>query len=447
MMNCIIGLDIGTSAVKGVIMSEDGSVLMTKQEKFTYFGEENQHLINAEDYCNKCFSVIKQLADFVKGTHTVSAICSCCASGNLLLLDDQDMPLIPIIGWQTTVTEEEGDRFFTKEEQNSIYETVGWPFILQFPEVCLAAIKEYRSDLLEKAKTVTMSGEYLNFKLTGKWGLSYSAGTPFYLINQAKGEYDSALLNKLGIADKFLPPLYDKGTVLGTLTKQMAEELGLSEDTKVVLGSFDHPSGALGAGVFEQGQMLLSCGTSWVELFPVPSREFALATNGLVDRFMLKGEPYCAMKSLTSVNVKIEALRRHYFGNIELREFDALAIQGEPGCKGLKFDFTDSDLTKGEGFEKKEIARAIIEAAANLLKDNLDELKECGLKAEKITAIGGITNSAECVEIISQVLGIEITVVNGQSAGAVGACLLGGVGVGIFEDEKSAFNIMYNAKK
>lgn len=442
-MNCMIGLDIGTSAVKAAILTADGRVLGTASEKFQYFGEDGARLITAADYCAACFSTIRRLADSVGEEYTVTAICSCGASGNLLLLDGENRPLTPIIGWQSAAPEEDCDAFFSAEEKAAFHRLVGWPFNYHFPAAWLCSINLHHKVLLEQTRTVAMSIEYLNYQLTGKWGISHSMGTPFYLIDQGKGEYSLPLLEKLGIADKQFPPIHDKGTVLGKVMPDMAEHLHLSPDAVVVLGSFDHPSGALGAGVLREGEMLLSCGTSWVELFPVGSREFALSTGGLVDRFMLDGAPYCVMKSVTSLSELIDNLRRLYFGDIALQDFDKLVEQGEPGCGGLTFTFTESDTTAGQGFSAPQIARAIIEAAANKLKANLSELRQSGLRADRIVAIGGITNSRECMDVISQVLNLPIQVVNGQSAGAVGSCLLAGIATGVFESEEAAFDTMY----
>ena len=98
------------------------------------------------------------------------------------------------------------------------------------------------------------------------------------------------------------------------------------------------------------------------------------------------------------------------------------------------------NLQKALENTKNDIARAIIEGAALLLKDNLELLEKCGLKAEKITMIGGISNSKVCVDIVSKVLERPVMVSNGQGAGAVGACLLAGIGVGIYKSEKDAYS-------
>ena len=438
-MELLIGLDIGTTAIKGVLMSANGKIIKTVSGGYDYYSKETKKLLNPDGFIKICFSVIKNLAEFKSEEDKIISICSCCASGNLILLDDSDKPLTPIVGWQTTVSEEDKNCFFTKEEQDAFYETVGWPLGSRFPALYLATMKIHEPQLIKNTKTVAMSAEYLNFNLTGEWGISASMGTPFFLLNQEKGEYNLPLLQKLGIEDKNLPPIFDKGTVLGNILPEIAEKLNLSADTKVVLGSFDHPSGAMGSGVFDEGEMLLSCGTSWVEFFPVSSRKFALSTGGLVDRFMLNGSPYCVMKSITSISEKIDLLREYYLGKISHKEFDKLAKNAPFGSDGLRFDFTDNDYTIAGNYGKNDIARAIIESAAYILKDNLASLEKSGLKAEKITMIGGISNSPVCVKIVSEVLGKPVKVVNGQAAGAVGACMLAGIGVGLYKDEKAAF--------
>ncbi|MBQ2468160.1 MAG: hypothetical protein II503_00615, partial [Clostridia bacterium] len=418
-MEYLIGLDIGTSAVKGALMDEDGSVVRVTDKKFSYIFEGSFKLLDPGHFVDTCFAVIRDLSSSADGR--IAALCSCCASGNPLFLDERMEPLTRIIGWQSEIPQDDLDAVYTKEEQDEIYRIIGWDFFNGMPAADLAWIKLHRPDILERTKMLTMSAEYMNFLLTGKWGVSRSMGTPFYLIDQEKGEYSKMMLDKFGLREDMLPPIFEKGTVLGSVLPGKAEELGLDAGTKIVLGSFDHPSGALGAGVFDEGDLLLSCGTSWVELFPVASREFALSTGRLVDRFMINGTPWCVMDSVASLSDRIDALRERFFGKISYADFDELAAAGKPGCGGLRFDFSEDDGEKAEGFAKPDIARAIIESAAYLLKDNLAKLRQIGLRADRITAIGGITNSKVSIDIISDVMEQKINVVNGQSAGAVGS--------------------------
>ena len=120
-MNYLIGLDIGTTAIKGILLTVEGEVKDTFTGGYHYFGEKNQKLMDAEDYKEVCFSVIKKLAEGIGKNDKILSICSCCASGNLLLLDKDNKPITPIIGWQTLVSMEDQDAFLTKEEQAGIY--------------------------------------------------------------------------------------------------------------------------------------------------------------------------------------------------------------------------------------------------------------------------------------------------------------------------------------
>ncbi len=444
-MKCFIGLDIGTSAVKGALMSHDGVVLTTYSAPFTYRFEDGAKLLAPDHFLSVCFFVIQALSSYVSAE--ITAVCSCCASGNPLFLGGDGVPLTDIIGWQTVIPWDDINAVYTKAEQDGFYRTVGWGFFNGMVAADLAYIKIHKPEILKKTKMLCMNAEYLNYKLTGKWGISHSMGTPSYLMDQEKGVYNTAVLDKFGLGTDMLPPIYDKGTVLGSVLPDMAKKLGLKPDTKIVLGSFDHPSGALGAGVLEPGQLLLSCGTSWVELFPVESREHALSTGGLADRFTLHGAPYCVMSSLESISDKIDKRREHFFGVVPHKYFDGLAGEAAPGCDGLEFDFTEADFERAKGYSERNIARAIIEGAAKLLKKNLKELEGYGLYANSITAIGGITNSKIATNIISNVLEREIKVVNGQSAGAVGSCLLAGMGTGLYKDEFEAFSVMDSHNK
>lgn len=439
-MDHLIGLDLGTSAVKGALMTVNGDVVTTKSAPFEYTVRDNWKFLDPDHFSETCFSVIRALSASADGR--VAGVCSCCAAGDILFLDGEDKPLSPIVGWQSQISEKDVDAVYTKEEQDAVYARVGWPMLNSFPAAVLAWVKLHKPELLTDSAMLVMHAEYLNHLLTGKWGISRSMGTPGYLMDQEKGVYSPYMLEKFGLSEDKLPPIFEKGTVLGMVLPDMAAKLGLDGGTAVVLGSFDHPSGALGAGVLEPGQLLLSCGTSWVELFPVEDRAHAIATKGLVDRFTLYGPKWCVMKSLESVSDKIDALREHFFGKVPHKVFDGLAGEGEPGCHGLRFDFTEADYERAKGHDERDIARAIIESAARLLKDNLAELEGCGLYAESVTAIGGITNSKIATAIVEKVIERPLNVVNGQSAGAVGSCLLAGIGLGIYKDEHDAFNTM-----
>ncbi len=439
-MKCYIGLDIGTSAIKGVLLSQSGEILATESGQFEYCLQDRAKLMKPDMFLKTCFDVIKRLAEYPDAE--VAAICPSGASGNLILLDECFSPMTPIIGWQSKICESEFNTYFSCKKQEEIYRKVGWPAINSFPLAYLMWMKKNRPELIENSAMICMHIEYLNFALCGKFGISHSMGTPFYLIDQQNGEYNKELLRLLDISEEKLPAIHNKGYVLGNVTEDVAGRLKVGKNTKIVLGTFDHPSGAVGAGVFEKGDMLLSCGTSWVELFPAESREEAIQTGSLTDRFLLSGMPYCIMRSLESVSEKMAKYRTYFFGDISFADFDAYAEKSKLGCNGLSFDLSCGDYEKAEGFAKSDIARAIIESAAKLLSEHLSDIESLGVEAKRITIIGGITNSPVCIRIIAESIGREVRSINGVSAGAVGSAIVAAVGIGDFESEKICFEKM-----
>ena len=438
-MNCLIGLDIGTSAVKGLLLSEDGQTLAKAGRAFEYIRDGRLFLLDPDRFLEVCFDVIRTLADAKRPGDSVTGICPSCASGNLLYLGKDFRPLTRIIGWQSAIDEAEFETYYTADEAKAVYETVGWPVLNGFPVTFLPYYAKHDRAVVEAAEMVCMSAEYLNYALTGRFAISPSMATPFYLCDQANGTYAPALLEKAGLREEQLPPICEKGTVLGRVTKEAAEKTGLTEETAVILGSFDHPSCATGAGVYREGEVLLSCGTSWVEFFPIGSRERAIQTAYLIDRFMLNGPAYCVMSSIASIDIRLHEMIRETLGDVSYDELSELIAASKMGCGGLRYDFSHPDYSAATAYARCDRARAIYESAALLLRDNLAAAEQKGLGVSSLTMVGGITNSPVIMQVIADVLGRDIRVVNGVSAGAAGAAMLAGIGVGLFRDEKDAF--------
>ncbi|MBR0277667.1 MAG: hypothetical protein IJQ50_04320, partial [Clostridia bacterium] len=349
--------------------------------------------------------------------------------GNLMLKGKENSM---IYNWQNTFDREIVNKYYANIPDDEIYKTVGWRKSYGFPFSAMAYLKETEPRITEKFDVMCMSIEYLNYRLTGKWGITRSMGTPFFMIEQEKGKYYKPFLDAIGITEDKLPPIMENYSVLGNLTDDAALKTGLTANTKVVLGTFDHPAAARGAGVFEENEVLLSCGTSWVALIPFNTREKPIKKNMLVDPFMYPYGNWCGMKSLTSIAEKIEACKKKYFGEISYKDFDELVAKSGFGANGLSIDVDDPCDLPSDVCQCC-IARAISEAAAIKLRDMLEELN---VQAKSIRIVGGITNSKEWLSVISEICDTKVEVVNGECAGAAGAALMAGVGAKIFKSER-----------
>lgn len=440
-MEYLIGLDIGTSSVKAVLMSTDGKVTKTAKGNFDYTRIDNGGVeIDADEFARICIDTINELAQGTDGK--IKGICASSASGNLVLLDKENKPITPIYNWQDKRTTTEADEILKDIDRDELYSKIGWPFSGKgFPLAILCYIKKHNPKKLENCGKVCMSTEYLYYKLTGRWGISSSAGTPFYLIDQQTGKYIPELLDILGITEDKLPPIMPCGSKLGEITEAYPSLEGIP----VVLGSFDHPSAARGVGVFNEGEMLLSCGTSWVGFFPVNDRSKLVSARTLIDTFLSsKGGAWGSMVSVSSLSERIKFYTELYIDNTdkmyEISTF--LAEKSTLGANGLSICLTDEpDDDKINAFSKADIARAIMEGAVNLLKERLDRLKAIGISPKTAVMVGGPSENPLYSKLIEEICGISVRVLHGSNAGAVGAAFLAGIGAGIYKDEADAYTI------
>lgn len=440
----IIGLDIGTSSIKGILIASDGSEQHTGRVPFTYTCPTNGGVeIPAEDYLKACFTLLRELSGKLPAGGKLVGVSAASASGNLLLLDGEENPITPIHNWQDKRVADETDRVLPGFDTDAYFRSTGWAFDMKtFPLAMLCWYKQHHPETLAACGRVCMSTEYLYYRLTGKWGIGSSAGTPFYLIDQVSGTYNKEVLDILGIPEGKLPPVLKTGSVLGTVTEEAAELCGLPTGTPILLGTFDHPSAARGVGVHREGQLLLSCGTSWVGFYPIRNREKAVEAKMLIDPFLSdNGGPWGGMVSLASLSGQIESFTRKYVDNNDTwyRALVEESAKSETGAGGLTIQLLeepdDEEILK---YEKRHIARAIMENTVNMLASRMAEITASGIVCEEAVMVGGPSESPLWAELIAEKTGIRVQVMHGAYAGAVGAAVLVGSALGLYPDVESA---------
>ena len=438
-MNYLIGLDIGTSSVKGVLMTEKGKVKKIAHASFSYTALNNGGMeIDADAFVSVCYSAILDLSQGVDGE--IKGICASAASGNLLILDKDNKPLTPIFNWQDKRVTTESQEILPHIDREALYQKVGWPFSgKSLPLAMLCYLKKHSPDVLENCGKVCMSTEYLYYKLTGKWGICTSQGTPFYLIDQNTGHYIPEIIETFGITEDKLPPILPCGSKLGEVTLEASGKCGLPKGTAVVLGSFDHPSAARGVGVFQEGEILLSCGTSWVGFSPVNNRDRAVEKEVLIDPFLSEaGGAWGAMVSVASLSQRIKLYTNRYVGD-SYRLLAELAEKSKSGADGLSICLLDEpDDEKIKAYSKEAIARAIMEGAVVLLNKKLDVFRSMGIQPKTAVMVGGPSENPLYLKLIEEICGLKVHVIHGANAGAVGAAMLAGIGAGIYKNEAEA---------
>ena len=446
----LIGFDLGTSSVKALLSDTEGNVIGQSSRKVQVTRTEEGFMeLDAQFYYEEICSVCRELVLLAPEVEHIRAISFSGATGNTMLLDGHYAPLAPAVSWMDMRSVGMDDALYPGYDLNSLYDKVGWPYGGTFPLAHLGWLKKNKPELWYKTKYFSMLNDFFYYKLCGRLVVDYSKATTFFLQNQKERKWDEEILNLLGIEIERLPALYPPGTSCGKITQVASEQTGLDTETLVVTGSFDHPSAARSVGIFEEGELLISAGTSWVIFTPIRDRNTALKGAMLVDPFLSPSGCWGAMVALTAITKRMDEYLENCIGSDStesvLIRYNRLAAEAEIGAGGLFLNLLQQPYAemkeKIQDIEPKNIARALMEGIVFLTRYKLEKLIELtGKPISKIVFTGGPTKSPIWPSILSDALHQTVVIPEiEQHTGAMGAVILAGIGAGLYSNESEGF--------
>ncbi len=423
--NYYVGLDLGTSSIKTVLIDANGAIVAESSRSTTLIRDGAFIEFDAgRHYVNVCAG-IRDVAGHLPKNGRVAALSMAGATGNALLADAEGNAICNAISWMD-------NRANLKAfDADTVRGIVGWGCTTSFPLAQFAWLKENRPELYKKAGRYCMAFDYLYHRLCGRWVLDYSTATTFHLVNQVKRDYHQEFLDFLQIKRENLSELTDSGKVAGELTPRALADTGLKAGCRLVTGCFDHPAAARACGVKEEGQLMFSCGTSWVGFYPVRDRNIAIESKVLVDPFLsATGGAWGMIFSLPCIGIAIDRFIDELIApecGKKYDRFNSLGASAAPGADGLRVDLLgdiQTEMDKAKSHSAANIARAVMEDAANKMNGKIKFFAEKGLCSREIVMVGGPAQSPIWPEIIAQTTGCRILSNKKHNAGALGAALL-----------------------
>lgn len=430
----LIGLDLGSTGLKAAALL-DGRVSAAVQTGMTYHRAGPVCEYDGEEYYRTVAALLRALAAKMPPETVCAGVAAVCASGNAVLLRE-GRPLTPVISWRDDRGVPEMEKIFGPLTEEEVHRRVGWHKVPKFPLAQLSWLRVHRPELLDGADMVCEGSCYIGYRLCGNFLMDHSTATTFYLQDQQALAWDRETLGKLGLREEQLPPLAPPGTKMGSLTPQAAADTGLPAGTPVVTGCYDGAAAARSAGLLEEDQVLLSCGTSWVTLYPRRSRQELLDLGLMIDPYLREKDLWLGMTSLGECSDCVDrALDRILPRDGDrVARFNALAQTAPPGARGLLFDpmrpEASGDLSP---WSHAELCRGIMEGIAYSIRRQMEALP-LAHRPRRVTMVGGPSSSALWPQIVSDVLELPVEVRLGSNACAVGAALLAGLGAGVFRD-------------
>ena len=442
-MKYLLGIDVGTTGTKSMLFSEDGQLLGSAYSGYpTAMPKPAFCEQNAEDWWNAVVTTVKSVCHDPAVAKQVAAISLSAQGGTMVPVGENNHPLRPAIVWSDKRCISQREAFLQKVGDNRcMYEKTGWNLGLGLNALQIRWMQDNEPELFEKTHMFLSVPDYISVKLTGKAAVDISNGGINQLVNIREGTYDQALLDFVGIDEDKLPAIVPSGEIIGNLTAQTAEILGLSTDCVLVSGAHDQYAVALGAGVCNAGDILIGTGTAWVVTAMADAPDFSSGRSQSVSAVPGK---WGTLWSLSSGGVCLEWMRNSVAAVTDSYEqLNLEASQREAAAQGLFFypfagrSTLVKDFQRGSfvglslSHDRFSMARAIMEGVAFQINLMLEQFR-AKPSSEGLKLAGGATKSQLWCQIIADIAGIPVRIPEVPDLACVGAAVLAGAGCGIF---------------
>ena len=439
-----IGVDLGTSAVKLLLMDEKGEIKkIVSREYPLYFPHPGWSEQKPEDWFEQAMDGIKELtAECDKDN--VAGIGFGGQMHGLVALDENDEVIRPAILWNDGRTGEETDYLNQVIGKEKLSEYTANIAFAGFTAPKILWMKKHEPDNFAKIKKIMLPKDYLAYKLSGSFSTDVSDASGMLLMDVKNRCWSKEMLDICGITEEMLPKLYESFEVVGTLKREIAEALGLSSDVKVIAGAGDNAAAAVGTGTVGEGMCNISLGTSGT-IF-ISSKKFGVDEHNALHSFAHADGHYHlmgCMLSAASCNKwwNEEILKTKDFAAEQSRitklgenqVFYLPYLMGErsphnnPDARamfiGMSMDTTREDMTQ-----------AVLEGVAFGLRDSLEVARSLGIQMERTKICGGGAKSPLWKKIIANVMNMKVDVIESEEGPALGGAMLAAVGCGEYED-------------
>lgn len=449
-----IGIDLGTSACKLLLVGKSGAVLneVTKEYplSFPHPGWSEQ---NPEDWWAAVAEGIPELLAGFDAAQ-VSGIGAGGQMHGLVALDENDMVIRPAILWNDGRTAAQVDYLNETIGREKLSQYTANIAFAGFTAPKLLWMRENEPDNFKKIRKIMLPKDYINYKLTGVHCTDYSDASGMLLLDVEHKCWSAEMCEICGVSDGQLPRLYESWEAVGTLLPDVAVKLGLPETVKVCAGAGDNAAAAVGTGAVGAGGCNISLGTSGT-IF-ISSEQFGVdPTNGLHAFAHADGGWHLmgCMLSAASCNkwwcedvlgtsdyqAEQEPIDADKLGRNRVLFLPYLMGERSPindtdargAFVGMSMDATRADLTQ-----------AVLEGVVFAIRDSFEVAKSLGVDIPRSTLCGGGSKSPLWRTILANVLGIPLDIPQTEQGPGYGGAVLAMVGCGAFESVQSACDML-----
>ncbi len=443
-----IGADLGTSAVKLLLMNEKGAVLKITSREYPlsipHTGWSEQ---NPEDWYTQSISGIKELLSDCDSSKLAGLSVGGQMHG-LVILDENDNVIRPAILWNDGRTQEETEYLNNGIGRERLVNATGNIAFAGFTAPKLLWLKKNEPENFKRIKKIMLPKDYLIYRLTGEFTTDYSDASGTLLLDVKNKCWSEDMLSICDIRSDMLPRLCESYDAVGFINSIVSGELGLKEKCIVAAGAGDNAAAAIGTGTINAGDCNISVGTSGT-IF-VANGSFTVGDNHALHSFAHATGGYHIMGCMLSaaacnkwwtediLNTKDYAKEQENITGLGNNNVYFL-----PYLMGERSPHNDSYARGafiGLGMEntRRDMTQAVFEGVAYGLRDSLEIIKQMNIKVTSSTICGGGAKSPLWLKIIANVMNMPINTLMIEEGPAYGAAMLAAVACGAYSDVKEA---------
>ena len=443
-----IGVDLGTSAVKLLLMDEKGKIhnIVSKEYplSFPHPGWSEQ---NPQDWKEQSLAGIKELiADADKSQ--IAGISFGGQMHGLVVLDENDEVIRPAILWNDGRTTKETDYLNEVIGKDKLSKYTANIAFAGFTAPKILWMEEQEPENFAKINKIMLPKDYLAYVLSGVHCTDYSDASGMLLLDVEHKCWSKEMLEICNVKEEQLPTLYESYEVVGNVKPEIAEELGIPASVKVIAGAGDNAAAAVGTGTVGEGRCNISLGTSGT-IF-ISSKKFGVDEYNALHSFDHADGYYHLMGCMLSaascnkwwmdeiLKTKEYAKEQEQIHKLgENNVFYLPYLMGErsphndPKARatfiGMTMDTTREDMTQ-----------AVLEGVAFGLRDSLEVARSLGIQIERTKICGGGAKSSLWKKIVANVMNLKVDVIESEEGPGYGGAILAAVGCKEFASVEEA---------
>lgn len=438
-----IGVDLGTSAVKLLLMDSEGKIVnVVSREYPLYFPHPGWSEQKPEDWYEQTVEGIRELVRDVDKSQ-VAGISFGGQMHGLVILDEKDQVIRPAILWNDGRTVQETEYLNTVIGKEKLSEYTANIAFAGFTAPKLLWVRDREPENFARIAKIMLPKDYIAYKLTGVHCTDVSDASGMLLFDVKNRRWSKEMCDICGIREDQLARCFESFETVGTLLPRAAQELGLPASVKVAAGAGDNAAAAVGTGTVGDNMCNISLGTSGT-IF-ISSKSFGVDKNNALHSFAHADGSYHLMGCMLSAASCNKWWMDEIIGTKDYGgEQEAIEKLGEnhvyylPYLMGERSPHNDPNaraafLGMTMDTTRADMTQAVLEGVAFALRDSLEVARSLGIRLERTKICGGGAKSPLWKKIIANVLNLKVDVIESEEGPAMGGAMLAAVACGEYE--------------